>query len=215
MSSVFIATPIRDYSVAADFCESLGETASVLRQAGIGMQWVKFNPCPFVMFGRDILTANFLVSDATHLLFIDADIGWRAGDVLRLLRADRPIIGAVYRRKRESLEWTVGKTGADMGDYVEADRIGTGMMMIRRDALLHIIATVKPRLYNWPEPPADHKRISENLYHLFSLGESETEGLVGEDWAFCDMARKCGIMPAALKDCECTHTGEARFVGRW
>ena len=219
MSTVFIATPIRGYDVAAEFCESLGATAGACARAGVAIEWHKYNPCPFVSFGRDILTAQFMASDATHLLFIDADIGWNPLDVLRLLAADKPIIGGVYRQKREGLAWPVQGVHADCGDVVAVDRLPAGFLCIRRDAIETMIAKATPERYGWAEIPAglraDIDRLKPWLVHLWRDHISQVEGMVGEDWAFCDLARACGIQPYALKGCRLSHTGEARFEGCW
>lgn len=218
-ADLIIATPIRGYDVSADFCESLGSTAGECARAGINLSWSKYSPCPFVSWGRDLLTAQFMASGATHLLFIDADIGWEPADVVRLVRADKPIIGGVYRQKREGLVWPVQGIGKADGDCVPVDRLPAGFLCIKREALLHILSKTAPQRYGWAEIPkglaVDLDKIKPWLVHLWADHVSQTEGMVGEDWAFCDTARACGIQPYALRGCALSHTGEARFVGRW
>jgi hypothetical protein len=49
---------------------------------------------------RNALVAKFLDTEsATHLLFIDADIAFEAGHVLRMLRFDQDVVGGMYPLK--------------------------------------------------------------------------------------------------------------------
>jgi hypothetical protein len=46
---------------------------------------------------RNNLIAKAMTNkDATHFMFIDADITWNAFDILKLLVADKPIVGGIY-----------------------------------------------------------------------------------------------------------------------
>ena len=62
---------------------------------------------PSVERARNILTANFLESDCTHLLFIDADIGFSAEDVARIASHDQPVVGGMYPLKNmePTVQW--------------------------------------------------------------------------------------------------------------
>lgn len=52
---------------------------------------------------RNTLVHQFLASDSTHLLFIDADIVFEPRDVIGMLIADKPVVCAAYPKK--SIEW--------------------------------------------------------------------------------------------------------------
>jgi hypothetical protein len=49
--------------------------------------------------GRNYLAHEFLESDATHLMFIDADIDFDPKDVIALLAMNKPVIGGPYPKK--------------------------------------------------------------------------------------------------------------------
>ena len=50
---------------------------------------------------RNCLFSDFMDSEEnyTHLLFIDADIGFTSMDVMKLLKCDKPLVGATYPHK--------------------------------------------------------------------------------------------------------------------
>lgn len=54
--------------------------------------------------GRNTVVAKFLDNPTlTHLLFIDADVSWAPGTIIRLLNHDKDIVGAFYPKK--GYEW--------------------------------------------------------------------------------------------------------------
>jgi FkbM family methyltransferase len=54
---------------------------------------------PSVERARNVLTANFLASDCTHLLFIDSDIAFSPRDVQRIISHDEDVVGGIYPLK--------------------------------------------------------------------------------------------------------------------
>jgi hypothetical protein len=74
-----------------------------LRQAcdarGIPLHVLTIRNESLVQRGRNTCVAHFLASDATHLLFIDSDIGFSAGGALRLLAHRKDVVGATYAKK--------------------------------------------------------------------------------------------------------------------
>lgn len=90
---------------------------------------------------RNKLTADFIHSDATHMMWIDADIVFRPEDVLKLLALQTDIAVATYRAKRPNAPYTAWKDGAPIKDLnqfkepVEVDGAGCGFMLIKRNVI--------------------------------------------------------------------------------
>ena len=53
---------------------------------------------------RNSCAAKFLAGDATHLMFVDADIQFRAEDIVKLVAHDRDIVGGIYPQKTLHLD---------------------------------------------------------------------------------------------------------------
>ena len=126
---LFIATPIHDGWVHHE-CAGGVFTATAM----FTCSWT-----PLVGTGlarqRDLLTAKFLESDATHILWLDADIGWRAGDAQSLLDTGRDFIAGSYCRKRFGGDIPVLLTGNRDGDLFECSHVPTGFLLVSRGAV--------------------------------------------------------------------------------
>jgi len=82
---IFIATPMYGGMCHGLYTKSLMETVSQMQSLGIPSQlYYLFNES-LITRARNYCVHNFLKSDATHLLFIDSDIGWRSMDVMYML----------------------------------------------------------------------------------------------------------------------------------
>jgi len=73
---------------------------------------------------------------ASHLLFVDADMQFEPELVFDMLVADKPLIGAIYPRKKYPLSWVgspIDPPAEPDGGLLELESMGCGVMMIRRD----------------------------------------------------------------------------------
>jgi len=105
------------------YTKSLMDTTSVFMQYGIPMQiYYLFNES-LITRARNYCVANFLKSDATHLIFIDSDIHWKAMDLMYMIHliSENPelyrIMCALYPKK--TIAWEKVLTAAKTGDYDE------------------------------------------------------------------------------------------------
>ena len=86
---------------------------------------------------RNTLTAKFLhQKESTHLMFIDADIGWESWHLLSLLNHNKDMIGGLYPMKTLPIKWVVnGFEGAETGEngLQEVSKAGTGFLLTKRN----------------------------------------------------------------------------------
>lgn len=171
---------------------------------------------------RNSIVAHFLASDCSHLFFVDADIGFGADAVLRLLAHDRPVIGGLYRQKRaNAVEWAVDWGPKEHGAAVRDPRtgavrvaaLGAGFLCITRDALEHMVRSFPETRY-FPRGSAPSAPWETHCHALFDTGiDPETQTYVGEDYMFCARWRSAGgevwCDPAILLE----HHGQACFAG--
>jgi hypothetical protein len=138
---LFLATPMYGGNCVGMYTRAVADLAAVCAKYGIPLQlYFLFNES-LITRARNYCADEFLRSDATHLLFIDSDIGFNPQDVLALLAmqdddSDYDVIGAPYPKKCiswEKIKMAVDKGIADedpnklekfVGDYVFNPRNG-------------------------------------------------------------------------------------------
>jgi len=113
--------------------------ANTARQLGVDWTLETMVNESLISRARNTLTAKFLhQKESTHLMFIDADIGWEPWHLLVLLNHQKDMIGGLYPMKTMPLKWVVnGFEGAEQGEngLQEVSKAGTGFLLTTRKAL--------------------------------------------------------------------------------
>lgn len=183
--------------------------------------------------GRNRLAYRFLKSDCTHLLYVDADIEFEPFDIIRLLEADKPLIGALYPVKEinwatvklalqknpqatpAELSLAAGRFAANFHPSVKTtgvpidkpclmENIATGFMLIQRDTF-ETLKRVVPLRYSGYE--------KDDYYAFFDEGVDNVNLELSEDYNFCRLAATVGIETYALLDIILNHVGTYLYQG--
>jgi hypothetical protein len=173
---------------------------------------------------------------ATHLLFIDADIGFSPEQVFRLIRTGADVVAGCYPVKR--VNWDKTKRAVAAGrpdlascslDYVlELDNpdevrvvsgfarvryVGTGFLMIRRHVLETMCAHYASLQFH-REHSHDALAGSHNRFALFECMIDPADGTyLSEDFAFCKRWIDIGGEIWADLDSRLDHVGPSVFHG--
>ena len=135
---VFIATPAYDEWICMEYCSSLFETGVLCAAAGIAVSHAIAPGNPFLDLARNALVDRFLASEATDLLFVDADVGWDAKTVTRVLSHPQEVVGGLVPKRdakcedsfhQNALTGVVSKEG-----LFQAKEIPTAFLRIKRSA---------------------------------------------------------------------------------
>lgn len=169
---VVIATTSRDPELAYAWHDSVTLARSELRKARIQTTELKL-PGGSIQWARNRLLSGFLKrTKGTFLLYVDSDLGFDARDLVRIVLADREVASGAYALReiawdrvaalesrdpqilrcassRLSVRWTRGVDGKPVreGDFIEADEVGAGFLLIRRDAAERLVAGPYPRYF--------------------------------------------------------------------
>ncbi len=101
-----------------------------------------------------------------------------------------------------------------LDQLVELRRVGTGMMLIRRDVVERLVELHPELAYR---PDAEEQRgygLGDQVHALFQpLIEPETQLMLSDDYAFCRRVRDAGFRIWLAPWVRTTHTGPASFAG--
>jgi hypothetical protein len=115
---LFVSTPMYGGQCAGMYTRSIADLAAMCARYQIPLQiYYLFNES-LITRARNYCVDEFLRSDATHLMFIDSDIGFNPNDVLALLALATPesgydVIGGPYPKK--CISWEKIKQAVDKG----------------------------------------------------------------------------------------------------
>jgi len=116
---LFVATPMYGGQCAGMYTRSIADLAAICAKYEIPLQlYYLFNES-LITRARNYCVDEFLRSDATHLMFIDSDIGFNPNDVIALLALqsddnnEYDVIGGPYPKK--CISWEKIKLAVDKG----------------------------------------------------------------------------------------------------
>lgn len=215
---VLICTPTHTGDVVHEYVESLLASLDELRGRGVAAE-VRFLPgSPYIALARTQMAGDFLAGDWTDLVFIDADVGWQADGISRLLRWDREIVGGLYPFKVEGENYPArvlcqedGRPVVDpLTGLIECDGLPTGFLRIRRDVIQRMTDHYRDaRTFHDGRKPGDEK-----LVELFPT-EIDRGAWWGEDYRFCHLAKALGIRLWCEPRITLTHVGRRAWRGNY
>jgi len=159
---------------------------------------------------RNSCAAKFLTGDATHLMFVDADIQFRAEDIVKLVTHNKDIVGGIYPQKTLPPKMVVNTldNGKREGDLVEVGTMGTGFMMIKR---VVFEAMIDQGAHKYTDAIGLSNEENNNQYDFFNCTIDSQGRYLTEDWSFCRRWRQLGGQIWADTTISLAHVGYYRF----
>jgi hypothetical protein len=185
--------------------------SNTCRQLGLDWTIETMTNESLISRARNTLVAKFLnTPTSTHLMFIDADIGWEPWHLLVMLNADKDVIGGLYPMKTMPVKWVVnGFEGAkEDGPLQEVSKTGTGFMLIKR----HVFEKLNrhPAVKTFANDIGLPKELDPHMKTYFDTAVRENR-YYSEDWTFCENWRDFGGEVWVDKRVLLKHTGTYVF----
>jgi len=168
---------------------------------------------------RNTLVKEFLDSPkATHLMFIDADIGFEPQAIQRLLAFDEDLAAGMYPLK--VVDWSkmgravrpsmteeelrlsgmhfvgvpcVGDEREERAGFITGTYAGTGFMMVKRAAIERMVAAYPETKYRTMHTYPMSSQEGAPFHNLFDcIVEPESGMYLSEDFTFCYRFRRIG-----------------------
>ena len=235
-----VATPCFGGQVSSIYASSIFQLQRVLRsKSNIDLKVHLRDGDALITRARANLVTMFLDDPAaTHLLFVDADIGFTPEQVFRLIESGADVVAGTYPIKR--VNWDKAKRMLEGNrppvpsaalDYVleinDPDNIvlvngftrlryaGTGFLMIRRHVLERMCRhPAYASLQFFREHSADALAGSPNRFALFECMIDPGSGTyLSEDFAFCKRWTDIGGEIWADLESRLDHVGPSMFRG--
>ena len=190
---VHIAMPCYGGMLTESTFMSFIKWAKTARQLGIDWTLETMVNESLISRARNTLTAKFLdMPDATHLFFVDADIGWEPWHLLVLLNRDVDVIGGLYPMKTMPIKWVVnGFEGAEEGPdgLQEVSKAGTGFLLMKK----HVFEKMKshPAVKQYKNDIGLDPKFDQHLKTYFDTAVRQNR-YYSEDWTFCENWRDLG-----------------------
>lgn len=226
-----VGTPCYGGMMTTEYCQSLLALKDGMQPHGHRVTAIFLGNESLIQRGRNTIAHHFLQTDASHLLFCDADIKFRPSDVAKMIKADKGIIigpvpmkGFNWERIRRgalrmhpelhklsgifALNELEGHKMSHPDEPFQIKHGGTGFMLIRRD----VFETLAPHV-GWYSNGGSTIG-NQKVYDFFQVGNVNHE-LLSEDYFFCHKYREHGGTVWAAPWCELGHFGSHCFSGQY
>lgn len=203
MRKVLILTPTYDRTVGADYHHSALQTVKLCAQHGIDVATLLWPGEALVQHARNALTEAAVNSDASDVVWIDADHEWEPEWFLRLINHPVDVVGFAYPKKSEREQYTVrvAHNMSAAGELLIVEGLGTGFLRTSMKAL--------PTVWEQSEL---YGAWGKRWRMVFDVQIVDGR-MWGEDMIFCEKLKQCGF-PIHL-DLEFTvpHHGQKKYTG--
>jgi len=234
MFHLVIGTPMYGGMCTSEYTQSLLNLTDSVNKSGNQITSIFLGNESLIQRGRNTIAHHFLKTDATHLMFIDADIKFRTEDVARMIQADKeliigpvPLKGIDWEQVRLAslsgkqdlyahtgvfnINHLPGHSMVSEDEPFEIEHGGAAFMMIRRDAFEKLIPHT-PTYTNGGRSVA----AGEEIYDFFRVEITPgTKHLLSEDYFFCESYRKIGGKVWVAPFVKTTHFGSFMFSGEY
>lgn len=241
--SLAIATPTRSGSFCMDYVGSVLELQQHCLAKGIDFHFLPLANVTLIDLARNTLANRFLwETSCTHLLFIDDDMGFHAGELARMFDyRDRDVIGALYPRR--AYDWarikqavlnhpdidpaTLPEIAADYRDMFALPGDPSTMPIGHEPILMAGIPTGLMMISREclmkliesgrvsqinPDTEVNGQVLKHPIYEFFR--QMTIDGRTqGEDYYFCSMVNASGAKVWGCSWIQVTHTGAHSFYG--
>jgi hypothetical protein len=162
---------------------------------------------------RGLIVAKFLESEGTDLVFVDSDVAWEAGALVKLVDHPVDFVAGVYPQRRDPIAFCVQYLNdrpnliadPDTG-LLEVMGVPAGFMRMRRGMLERMVEHYSDTAFFCEAAP---NQTAHALFDPVRIGRMK----FGEDYSFCKRWRDIGGQVWVDPEMTLVHVGYKSFVG--
>jgi predicted O-methyltransferase YrrM len=162
---------------------------------------------------RAYILADFLKTEGTDMVYVDHDLVWEAGALVKIVDAPVDMCATVYRKRSDKVEYPV-RLHPDKGELwsdpetglLEVAGVGFGLVKCSRAMLERMVEAYSELKIAMP----DGDTICA-VFEPIRIGNLRLH----EDFAFCERFRQIGGQVWVDPEILTAHIGSKPFVGHW
>lgn len=209
---IFIGLPALDCRLHAETVRCLLDERAAAHLLGIDIAVGVVPGCSNLPQARDELVRQFLASGADRLVFVDTDVSWELGALIKIALQTVDFVGGCYRYKEDRENYPVGWlpdraelwADSDTG-LIEVSHVPGGFMSLSRKVFGEL-----RKAY----PGREYACGGRDLYGYFQIPPGG-----GEDGKFCEEWRNIGGKVWLEPNIDFGHHDGGRAyrgnIGRW
>ena len=204
----FIATPSYG-DVSPAYTAAMVQSSAFLTKEGIAFEYELYTGNCHVDDSRNRMVRDFLCSDCTEFVFIDADVRFEPNDLAKLIRCDKDVIAGIYPLKQYNEDFPVRHLDSkepDENGFIEVESVPTGFLKIKR----HVLEKMAANSIKFPSRDDVGKKPKIPIIFERTFKDNTRWG---GDYTFCwkwrSMGGKIFIDPSFLFE----HYGESCWSG--
>ena len=240
-ANLLIATPMYGGVCNGTYTAGMLQLAPVMSGKGMAFRYAYMTNESLITRGRNSLAHDFLETECTHLMFIDADIGFDPNSIPTMVDADKDIICGIYPKKeinwlkveqavkagvppqelhRHTGSFVVNLVGGALNqegmlyEPMEIENGGTGFMLIKREVFEKLSPLVPEYANDMWRAVDEFKPKTIKEFFATSIDEESGNRLLSEDYHFCKIARKAGFKIWLAPWVSLEHNGTYTFSGQ-
>lgn len=184
---VFVGTLVYDGKVPCEVLTCMLNESTIANSLGIELRFNFIPSCSHAAMGRNQLVRDFLESDCDKLFWLDSDVTWNPGDLLKITQMPYHVVGGAYRYKCEEEKYPVNfpinkELWANEHGLLEVQDLPGGFLAVSREAYNRIAMAHPDRMY-------DHYGKPAFCFYQFAFQDGK---FYGEDTLFCKEWRDLG-----------------------
>ena len=213
MKHVWIAIPAYTGTIHLGTMRSIMKDMLALMQRGDRVSI--FDECGNAIIddARAIMVQKFLDSDGTDLVFVDHDVSWQEGALLRLVDAPVDCVAGIYPQRKDPITYTVqwvperAELWADPETgLLEVAGVPAGFMRMTRAMLERMVDA-------YPESEFYVESLPEKKAYALFASWRDGKMKYGEDYSFCRRWREIGGTVWVDPEIKMGHVGNKTFQG--
>lgn len=210
--SIYLASPTGDGNYDRHYLRSFENTTNMIRQCGGRVDFGDLPYCADISLARAKLFGAFLRSPHSHMMMIDADMGWNPLDVIKMAMLKRDFIAAAGPKKAYPIRFAFNLSDSAGGDIPLIAEGGTEVWKVTEIGLAFALisrACAERMAGAYPELVfmSDNGQTEHDLFAPMIVNQRRKS----EDFAFCHRWTSLGGSIFMLPSVKLKHSGGHMF----